>query len=155
MNNRALVEVVQSRRHFREKPTDLCGSLSIPRPSNVLGKNLNRLSTNQLHAQVGISFVNAELIDPNDVGVIQIGGDPSFVEEHRHELGVLDQVRKDALDDDGVVGGPTLVRQEDLGHSPRGDTPDQSVFSEVLGEFLLRNGQGRKTVSRSHTRGTT
>ena len=56
------------------------------------------LAADVLHGEVVGVTVLAEVVDVDDVRVIEAGGELGLVEEHGDEVGLLGQVRQDALE---------------------------------------------------------
>ncbi len=52
------------------------------------------------HQEVGAVRVVVEIVDLHDVRVLERGGHPRLLDEHRHEGGILGQMIEDALDRD-------------------------------------------------------
>ncbi len=82
-----------------------------------------------------------ELEDLDDVGVVEARGELRLLDEHGAEASRGEVRRVDALDDEELVGAlrAGLLREEDLGHSPRA----QATHDVELGE-LAGGGRARR-----------
>ncbi len=94
----------------------------------------------ELHRQVEVVVLPAQVEDLHDVGVLQRDGDPRLVQEHRHERRVRGQLGQDPLDDadaleaaDAREAGPV-----DLGHPADADQLLEPVASEAAGCLVPR-----------------
>src|SRR5205085_1835077 len=70
----------------------------------------------------------------DDVRVLEHRGHAGLVQEHPLELGVLDELGKDALHRAALLeaAGPLEPGQEELGHAARRDLADELVAADLL-----------------------
>jgi hypothetical protein len=91
-----------------------------------------------LHGQdQPVGGVLDQLVDVDDVGVAQAGGDARLPHEHGVEAGVGPVVGEDALDHQPLAGalGPGLLGEEDLGHPAGADPAQDGEVAESFGGF--------------------
>src|SRR3954471_9499323 len=85
-----------------------------------------------LHRDEPRAAVLAERLDPADVLVRHLAREVRLVAEHRHEVLILREVRKDALDHEDVAAGRSgRARQEDLRHPTRRELRDELVAAKI------------------------
>lgn len=87
-----------------------------------------------VHDDEELIFLHAELGDGDDVRVLQIDGDRSFVFEHFDELGLFRKLWENAFDGDKLAdaAGADTARKINFGHATHGKLLKQNVFSECL-----------------------
>ena len=88
-----------------------------------------RLPADVLHRQVVTVLVAVEVEDVDDVGVVQLRGDPGLGDEHLDEARVVGERRADPLDDHLLLEALGAVRlgKEDLRHPALGELAPDDV----------------------------
>ena len=137
MHDALLVRVVQRLARGDEDGGDLGGR---QRRAELVGAAPQRreiLAVDVLHRQVIGVTVAAEVVDVNDVRMVERGGDLRLVEEHVDEVGLLGEVRQDALDRDalGEPFGAWSAGEKDLGHPADGES-----LKELVSTYCGRHG---------------
>ena len=107
-----------------------------------------RLACDVLHDEEQLAVVGDDVERGDDVRVPDARREPRLLEEHRDELGVLGEVRMQALDRDRAreADGPEQAREMDCGHTAGGDLAVQRVSpqtSAVIRAGLLRHWSER------------
>jgi len=102
----------------------------------------------ELHGDVVLVAADAEIVDLDHVGVIELRREARLVEEHTDEFFVRGQVRQDPLDRHEPIepGTVQLPGEEDLSHAACGELLDQLVVAELDGLHFrpdLPYGRGR------------
>ena len=128
MDDRSLVEVVERCRHFCKKSTGFGRSLTVSRPSDVFGKNLDGLAADEFHAQVRIALMNPELVHAHNVGVIQSCQGPVLPRKPRSCEASMDQELYG--DRFPSLGSSALDRR----HSALGNRPRYSIGPDRSGD---------------------
>ncbi len=85
-----------------------------------------------LHREEVVALLDADVEDLRDVRVMELGREPRFVEEHVHELRVVDELRHDPLDDHELLEALDALgaREEQLRHPAHRDLADELVPAE-------------------------
>jgi len=103
------------------------------------------LAVDVLHREEQGAVDLADIVDVADVRVPQRGGEPGFIEEHLHELGIRGEVRQDPLQHDHLLeaGLTADAREVDLRHPAGRDLAEDLVFSQRRpARDLVRRGRG-------------
>ncbi len=92
----------------------------------------NVLAVQVFHRVEVLVRVVADLDETNDIGVLELGRDAGLLHEHRCEVGVLSQVRVDALEGDNVRGAVSGVRlgEVEFGHATDREAPDDLIRTQ-------------------------
>jgi hypothetical protein len=118
---------------------DVGGEARLERPARgqaPLEERGEVCTLDQLHAEVELALLLAEIIDVDDVAVLEERRDLALFEEERLEHGALRQVRADDLEGDIALeaaraGGLGAV---ELAHAAYGEAFDDAVSGDVLGQ---------------------
>ena len=110
-----------------------------------------RLSGDVLHDEEQLAVVRDDVERRDDVGVPDARREPGLLEEHRDEVGILREVRMEALDRDGArePDGSEQARKMDRGHAAGGDLAVQRVSTQtsaVIRAGLFRHLAERRTI---------
>ena len=93
----------------------------------------------EFHAQVGLSVVDADVVDADDVPVRQARGGASFAHETFGGHRVLGQARREQLQGD-FAAERFLDGKVDAGHAAEAELADDAVTGNLVGS---RRGHGR------------
>ena len=76
-----------------------------------------------------------QLVDLDDVGMVQAGGEPRFLDEHGPKAPRPAVRRQDALEDQDLVGPlcSRLFREEHLGHATGAQAPHDLELRNLAG----------------------
>ncbi len=98
---------------------------------------------NQLHAEIVLAFVRADLVNGQDVGVIEVGGRLGLGVEALNigfagQLTGEDHLHRDQAIETDLAGFP------DHAHSPAGDFFDEFIVAEVTQDFRITRSTGNR-----------
>ncbi len=147
----AAVRVVERRGHLGG---DVDRQRNRQRNAQLAGRLLNRAqvaAVDVLHRdEVAAGLDLPEVVDVDDVRVVQLGRELGLVGEHRDELFVVGQVRKDLLDRDDLLESfhARSLGLVELGHAAAGDPFQDLVLAEAVGARRRDRGRGLLAAAR-------
>ncbi len=99
-----------------------------------------RVLVNQLHDDIGLLPILANIVDRANVRMIQRRGHASLSLKSLQEVRILDAIRRQEFQGD-LTAEPRILREEDLPHA---------AFAQSLENFIMREpprevGSGRRT----------
>ncbi len=95
-----------------------------------------RCSVNEVHDQQQLALIHHNVVDGNDVGAVDAGGQPRFIREHGDKRRILDELRMEAFDGDGSRKPSHTLEppQKHRGHS---------AMRKLRTQFIATDGHGQ------------
>ena len=133
----ALMRIMQATQHVADDAQGVRGGHRASNGVGVVDDPAQGGAGDVLHGDKVGAAVLAEVVDLHNVRMIEQGLHASFVDEHRLNLAVAEQLFVDAFDHEGFFE-PTRARfstDKNLGHAAR-----SQQFSHVIGPNLFCHG---------------